>query len=250
VQKIIHVIVTSMVAGLLLACGPAQTPLVSKAEAIEARPEVTINASNLASKKGVYTLVMLGDSLTAGLGLNPKAAFPHIVQTDLAARKRPLKVINAGVSGDTSAGALARFNWSVGPEADGVFIAIGANDILNGLDPAQTRRNLAAMIEQARERKLDVFLAGMRAPPNFGTAYGEAFFRLYGEIADENCVPLYGFLLHPLVNAKGTALDQRFVQRDGLHPTKAGAARIGHALSQWLAIALETSHIPCIPPKK
>lgn len=194
-----------------------------------------------------YTLVMLGDSLTAGLGLKPGEAFPVIAANDLNANATTaIDIRNAGVSGDTSANGLARFDWSVSSEADGVIIALGANDMLNGLDPAQTRQNLVAMIEKARRRKLDVYLAGMRASNNLGAQYAASFDQIYPHLAREHCLPLFPFLLQPLANKAGDAIDQKLIQSDGLHPTAAGAARIGHALGQWLEIEMQSPHIPCI----
>ncbi len=198
-----------------------------------------------------YTLVMLGDSLTAGLGLAPENAFPFVLEIDLQNKdKLNVRIINAGVSGDTSAAGLDRFDWSVGPKADGVFIALGANDMLNGLAPDETRRNLAAMIERAQKRGLDVYLAGMRASPNLGMPYGQKFDRLYPDLATQYCLPLFAFLMQPLADKEGKAINQDLIQGDGLHPTSEGAARIGHALAKWLAPQLVNPHIPCAAPVK
>ncbi|PHS26034.1 MAG: arylesterase [Robiginitomaculum sp.] len=224
------------------ACSPAAAPIVPASQ----EGTVTTKSATPPVTENRYRLVMLGDSLTAGFGLAQDQDFPHIIQDDFDTQgRRSITILNAGVSGDTSAAGLARFDWSVGPDADGVLIALGANDMLNGLDPAQTRQNLAAMIEKAKARKLDVFLAGMRAAPNLGTAYGTEFDRIYADLAAHYCVALYPFLMQPLASADGDTIDQTLIQRDGLHPTAAGAARIGHALSDWLASALESPHIPC-----
>ena len=236
-----HFAVMAALLGMLAACGPAAAP---NAPAVKDIPRTT-NHSPTTPGEDRYSLVILGDSLTAGFGLDPGEDFPHIIQSDLDAQGRTITILNAGVSGDTSAAGLARFDWSVGPNADGVLIALGANDMLNGLDPAQTRQNLVAMIEKAKARKLDVFLAGMRAAPNLGTTYGAEFDRLYGDLAAQYCVALYPFLMQSLVSKDGTSINQDLIQNDGLHPTAAGAARIGHALSDWLASALESPHIPC-----
>jgi acyl-CoA thioesterase-1 len=250
VQKPIHILVTLAVFALFTACNPANeaviTPPPSVAQANTSEP-----APALVPAKVGYVLVMLGDSLTAGLGLSPDDSFPTIVQNDFAKNGRPdVRILNAGVSGDTSKSALARFDWSVGPETDGVLIAIGANDMLNGLEPEQTRNNIEAMIKAARQRKLDVFLTAMRAAPNMGADYGTAFDGLYEALATQYCVALYPFLLQALASADGQSIDQNLIQRDGLHPTKAGAKRIGHALSGWLDTQLDTPHIPCAPKTK
>ena len=246
-QKPIHSLVTIAVFALFAACSPAKetaiTPPVASVGQVKVTDQLPVETD--------YSLVILGDSLTAGLGLAPDDAFPTIVQTDFAKNGRPdVRILNAGVSGDTSKSALARFDWSVGPEADGVLIAIGANDMLNGLEPEQTRKNIEAMIKAARQRKLDVFLTGMRAAPNMGADYGAAFDELYGKLATQYCVALYPFLLQALARADGQSIDQNLIQRDGLHPTKAGAQRIGHALSGWLDTQLNTPHIPCAAKTK
>jgi len=243
-----HFAVVIVIIGLVTACSPAAAPIApaSHEGTVTTKPE----AIPTSPAEDRYRLVMLGDSLTAGFGLAPDQDFPHIVQSDFDAQGRSVSILNAGVSGDTSAAGLARFDWSVGPDADGVLIALGANDMLNGLDPAQTRQNLVAMIEKARARKLDVFLVGMRAAPNLGTAYGAEFNRLYGDQVAQYCVPLYPFLMQPLVRADGANINQDLIQHDGLHPTAAGAARIGHALSGWLDTQLDTPHIPCAPKTK
>ncbi len=243
-QKQIQFFVMLVIASMLVSCGRApENEAITKppSKAAQVNPDYQPKPTG-----GIYQLVMLGDSLTAGLGLAAADAFPRIIEADLDARDgQHIAVLNAGVSGDTSASGLARFDWSVGPEADGVFIALGANDMLNGLDPAQTRKNLAAMIEKARLRRLDVFLAGMRAAPNLGVKYGQDFDELYENLSNAHCVPLFAFLMQPLANDDGTAIDQKLIQIDGLHPTKAGAALIGHALSDWLDTELESPHIPC-----
>ncbi len=201
-----------------------------------------------------YVLVMLGDSLTAGLGLKPEDAFPAVIARQMEARDAKaveghvIEVRNAGVSADTTANGLARFDWSVGPQANGVLIALGANDMLNGLDPAQTRQNLVAMIEKARKRRLDVYLTGMRASNNLGAQYAASFDEIYRDLAEEYCLPLFAFLLQPLANAKGDAIEHDFIQGDGLHPTKEGAALIGEALDHWLEIEMQSRHIPCDTP--
>ena len=245
--KYTHFIVTLALGALMAACTPprsAQTAAPDPIHGAGGGSAAAPKPAHSAPAAPAYTLVMLGDSLTAGLGLSPDKAFPHVVQNDLGGRAH---IINAGVSGDTTKAGLDRFDWSVGPKADGVLIALGANDMLNGLDPAQTRANLAAMIEKARARGLDVFLAGMRASPNLGPQYTRAFDRIYGELSQRYCVPLYPFLMRPLADKSGAAIRQALIQRDGLHPTAQGAALIGHALSSWLAGALKAPHIPCAP---
>ena len=239
-----NIVVTCAAFILLAACGgPSEAPPGQKASMRAAQR--TAPAANTAEQK-IYTLVILGDSLSAGQGLQTDEAFPAIMQRALDhSVKSPIRIINAGVSGDTSASGLARFDWSVGPKADGVLIALGANDMLGGLDPALTRANLTAMIEKAQARKLDVYLAGMQAAPSLGADYQARFDGLYTDIAKQYCVALYPFLLAPLASKDGTHIDQSLIQRDGLHPTKEGAAKIGHALARWLEPQLNHAQTPC-----
>lgn len=166
------------------------------------------------------TLVALGDSLTAGFGLPPDAAFPVQLETTLRARGHNVRVVNAGVSGDTAADGLARLDWATPEDADGVIVELGANDALRGLAPPQTARTLAALLTSLKERRLPVLLAGMRAPRNWGPEYAESFEALYPELARTHGVLLYPFFL------EGVALRPDLNQPDGLHPTRAGVAVI------------------------
>jgi acyl-CoA thioesterase-1 len=161
-------------------------------------------------------LVALGDSLTAGYNLPEAAAFPSRLQAALRSRGRTVTVINAGVSGDTSQGGLDRLDWSVGDGVDGVILELGANDALRGLDPAQTRANLDAIIRRLTERRIPVLLAGMRAPPNMGPDYASRFDGLFPELARQHDLVFYPFFLD------GVAARPELNQRDGIHPTAQG----------------------------
>ena len=186
-----------------------------------------------AADEPAYRLVVLGDSLSAGFGLNDSEALPARLDEALAARGLDqVVVVNAGVSGDTTAGGLARFDFSVDPEADGVLIALGANDALQGQPPAQARANLAAIINRARARDLDIILAGMRAPVNMGVEYREQFDGIYPDLSQAEDIALYPFLLAPVV------LHPEFLQRDGLHPTAEGVDRMAAPLADFIATAL------------
>ncbi|MEI2387282.1 arylesterase [Breoghania sp. JC706] len=166
------------------------------------------------------TIVAFGDSLTAGYGLDPGEGFPDQLQQVLRAKGHDVNVIDAGVSGDTTAGGLARLDWSIGDNADAVILELGANDALRGVAPEETRKNLAAMLEKLKERGLPVLLAGMLAPPNMGPEYGRAFNAIYPDLAKEYGVPLYPFFLD------GVAGDPALNLGDGMHPTGAGVAVI------------------------
>ena len=186
-----------------------------------------------AEEQPAYRLVVLGDSLSAGFGLSDDEALPATLGRALAARGLDrVIVINAGVSGDTTAGGLARFDFSVGPDADGVIIALGANDVLQGQPPAQTRANLAAMIDRAQVRGLDIVLAGMLAPVNMGAEYRQEYDAIYPELSEAEDVALYPFLLAPV------ALRPEYLQRDGLHPTAQGVERIAEPLADFIAATL------------
>jgi acyl-CoA thioesterase-1 len=162
------------------------------------------------------TLVVLGDSLTAGYGLPPGTGFPARLQAALKERGRDVAVVDAGVSGDTTAGALSRLDWSVGTDARAVIVELGGNDALRGIDPERTRQNLDRIVARLTERGLPVLVAGMRAPPNLGEAYAGAFDPLFAEIAVKHGAALYPFFLD------GVAADPTLNQRDGIHPNEAG----------------------------
>ncbi len=165
-------------------------------------------------------LLALGDSLTAGYGLPTDQSFPVQLESALRDKGYEVAVINAGVSGDTTAGGLARLDWALSDEPDLVLLELGANDGLRGLDPNDTRRNLAAILERLSERDMPTLLAGMYAPPNLGREYGEVFNALYPELAEIYSVPLYPFFL------EGVAADTSLNQADGIHPNGAGVAVI------------------------
>ena len=161
-------------------------------------------------------IVALGDSLTAGFGLAANEAFPAKLQNALAAKGIAAEVANAGVSGDTTAGGLARFDWSVPEGTDAVILELGANDALRGFDPKMTRGALDAMLRRLGERHIPVLLCGMLAPRNLGAEYDTAFDAIYPDLAKE-----YGAILYPFF-LDGVATDPKLNQRDGLHPTAAG----------------------------
>jgi acyl-CoA thioesterase I len=161
-------------------------------------------------------IVALGDSLTAGYGLAASEAFPARLQRALAAKGIPADIANAGVSGDTTSGGLARFDWSVPDDTDAVILELGANDALRGVDPKVTRGALEAMLRRLGERHIPVLLCGMVAPRNMGPDYAKAFDAIYPDLARQYSTILYPFFLD------GVATEPKLNQRDGLHPTAAG----------------------------
>jgi acyl-CoA thioesterase-1 len=165
-------------------------------------------------------VVVLGDSLSAGLGLSGSAAFPAQLDKALKEKGQLVEIVNAGVSGDTASGGLARLDWSVTDDTDAVIVELGANDMLRGVDPAVTRQALDDIVHRLTERRIAVLIAGMRSAPNLGGDFGRSFESIYPDIATK-----YGALLYPFF-LEGVASDARLNQRDGIHPTPAGVSVI------------------------
>ena len=161
-------------------------------------------------------MVVLGDSLSAGLGLSASAAFPARLKESLKIKGIGVDMINAGVSGDTSSGGRDRLDWSVPEGTDAVILELGANDALRGTDPKVTRAALTDILARLKARKVAVLLCGMLAPPNYGSDYSARFNAIYPDLAKSFGVPLYPFFL------EGVAADARLNQADGLHPTAEG----------------------------
>jgi acyl-CoA thioesterase-1 len=165
-------------------------------------------------------IVAFGDSLTAGYRLAREEAFPAQLERRLKASGLKVEVINAGVSGDTTAAGLARLDWAVPDGTDAVILELGANDALRGLDPALARRNLETIIKRLKAKGIDVLLAGMLAPANYGEAYATAFNAIYPELAQEHELLFYPFFL------QGVAMRHNLNLDDGLHPNAKGVAVI------------------------
>jgi acyl-CoA thioesterase-1 len=161
-------------------------------------------------------MVVLGDSLSAGLGLAGPAAFPPRLQKALKDKGIDVDMINAGVSGDTSSGGRDRLDWSVPEGTEAVIVELGANDALRGIDPAVTRAALSDIVSRLKARKIAVMLCGMLAPPNYGKDYAAQFNAIYPDLAKRFDVPLYPFFLD------GVAADKKLNQADGIHPTAEG----------------------------
>jgi acyl-CoA thioesterase-1 len=161
-------------------------------------------------------MVVLGDSLSAGLGLPAAAAFPTRLQKSLNANGIEVDMINAGVSGDTASGGRDRLDWSVPEGTDAVILELGANDALRGIDPNLTRSALSDILARLKARRIAVLLCGMVAPPNYGSDYATRFDAIYPELAKSFGVPLYPFFLN------GVAADAKLNQADGIHPTAEG----------------------------
>ena len=166
---------------------------------------------------GSPVIVCLGDSITAGYGLREDQGYPALLQARIKALGLPHRVVNAGVSGDTSAGGLARMDWLLKQRIDVLFVALGGNDGLRGLGPEQMQANLSAIVEKGHAAGAQVVLAGMRMPTNYGADYRREFEAVYPAVAKRYGVPLLPFLL------EGVALHPNLNQQDGIHPTAEGA---------------------------
>ena len=173
---------------------------------------------------GEHVVVALGDSLTAGLGVAPEEAYPALLEARLRREGFDYRVVNAGVSGDTSAGGLRRIDWVLKLRPDVVIVALGANDGLRGQPPEALRDNLTRIVARAKVSGARVLLAGMRVPPNYGDEYARAFAAVYPQVARATGAPLAPFLLD------GVAGDARLNQADGLHPTAEGQRVIAERL--------------------
>jgi acyl-CoA thioesterase-1 len=194
------------------ATGPGTT-------AVSAAPKPSsIAPARAVAKAGARPrIAILGDSLTAGLGLRQSQAYPSLLQQRLDEERLEYEVVNAGVSGDTSAGGLARLDWALQGDVRVLIVALGGNDALRALPTDQLRDNLATVIERAQARGITVVLAGMEAPPNFGRDYIVAFHQVYPALAARYKVAFVPFLL------AGVAGIDTLNQPDGMHPTAAGA---------------------------
>jgi len=191
----VHMLVLGM-ALMASAAASAQTPGVRPAKPIK--------------------MVVLGDSLSAGLGLTASAAFPERLQKSLQSKGIEVEMINAGVSGDTSSGGRDRLDWSVPEGTEAVILELGANDAMRGIDPKLTRSALTDILTRLKARGVAVLLCGMVAPPNYGSDYSARFNAIYPDLAKSFGVPLYPFFL------EGVAADAKLNQTDGIHPTAEG----------------------------
>ncbi|NFV78573.1 arylesterase [Magnetospirillum aberrantis SpK] len=167
-----------------------------------------------------FRLLALGDSLTAGYGVAAADSFPAQLERALRAQGHDVTVINAGVSGDTSAGGKARLDWSLGDRPNAAIVELGANDGLRGLDVGQMEANLDNIVGRLKGAGIKVLLTGMRAPPNYGADYAQSYAAVFPRVARRHQVAFYPFFL------EGVARDPRFNQPDGLHPTALGVAEI------------------------
>ena len=181
-------------------------------------------------------IVVLGDSLTAGLGLPIEEAYPSLLQQWIDEQGFRYEVVNAGVSGDTSAGGLSRLDWALDGDVKFLVVALGGNDALRALPVEELRRNLSTIIERAQAKHIQVVLAGMEAPRNFGRDYDVGFHEVYPEVARKYNVPLVPFLLQDVAGV------DRLNQRDGIHPTAEGAQIVAKNVWTVLKPLLTNAH--------
>lgn len=180
----------------------------------------SLGAASAADPSAPVRIVAFGDSLTAGYMLAPSEAFPAQLAEALKAKGHAVDIANAGVSGDTAAAALERFDWAIPEGTEAVIVELGANDALRGIDPDETRAHLDKILTRLVERNIDVLLAGMRAPKNWGKEYEARFASIYSDLAEKHGALIYPFFL------EGVALDAKLNLQDGLHPTGPGVGVI------------------------
>jgi acyl-CoA thioesterase I len=219
-------LVVCLLAGLVascnigaISCGIGHSSDRASSEAAPAPPPAAAKTDDEHPKDGERPkIVALGDSLTAGLGLLDTQSYPHLLQAKIDRDGFNYEVVNAGVSGDTSAGGLRRLDWALQEDVRVLIVALGANDGLRGLAVADMKENLGEIIERARAKKVVVILAGMEAPPNYGAEYAASFRQAYRDLAQQYRVLFVPFLLDKV--AGRAALNQE----DGIHPNAEGAA--------------------------
>ena len=214
-----------LAAAVLSACG--QTPPAAEQAGSSLASDGPTNVQRR-FETDTPRLVVLGDSLTAGLGLEVAEAYPARLQEYLDAAGYHVQIVNAGVSGDTTTGALRRLDWALNGGAEILVVALGGNDGLRGLPVDQIKKNLSHIIMVAKSRGIKVLLAGMEAPPNFGEVYTTAFRDVFRELAREHDIASVPFLL------EGVAGVPNLNQPDGIHPTAEGAARVAEHV--WPAV--------------
>ncbi|SHL02717.1 acyl-CoA thioesterase-1 [Rhodothermus profundi] len=221
---------------LLILLASCQDTSKSSASSSEGSPDTTAKTPTHAARAAQpITVLVLGNSLAAGYGLSPDEAFPAILQRKVDSLGWPVRILNAGLSGETSAGGLRRIDWLLRERIDVLILELGANDGLRGIDPEVTRQNLQGIIDKVRARypEADIILAGMQLPPNLGPAYTAAFRALYPELARANNAYLIPFLL------EGVGGVPELNQADGIHPTAEGQRIVAENVWRVLRPVLE-----------
>lgn len=182
------------------------------------------------------TVLAFGDSLTQGYGLPDGDGLVPQLQAWLTAQGLDATLINGGVSGDTTAGGLARIDWSLTPDIQAVIVGLGGNDVLRGLDPGESRKNLDGILRAISQKNLPILLIGMDAPDNYGADYKAKFDAIYPDLAQEYATPLFPVYLGPVLEGRSFAQAlPLYMQADGIHPNKAGVALIVGKLGPMVA---------------
>lgn len=224
---------------LLAACGsPAGSGPDLEPPKVERRAEESAPSQEADS----ILIAFLGDSLSAGSGVSENEAFPKLVERRLRELGWEVEVLNAGVSGDTTAGGVSRLTWLLRQEPRILVVELGANDGLRGMSIDMTEANLRAMISTAQEAGVSVLLAGMMVPPNYGADYAHRFERIFPDLAEELDVPLIPFLL------EGVAAEPELNQADGIHPNAAGHRIVADTVVPYLEAMLGESELSGSPP--
>jgi acyl-CoA thioesterase I len=230
----LSILVLFLLAALVGACGPGdRASLPVKAAAPAPRPAAAPPVPPAPAPEANEPLVVfLGDSLTAGYGLGGEEAYPALVEKRLEEEGIPIKVLNAGVSGDTTAGGLSRLDWLLSQKPDVVVVGLGGNDGLRGLPLEQAEHNLREIVRRAKSAGARVLLLGMQIPPNYGPEYAKGFSDMYPNLAKEMDVPLVPFLLEGV----GGVADLN--QADGIHPTAEGQEKVADLVTPYVADVL------------
>lgn len=226
------VLQVSVIISFLCLCACEGDAVTTTSSIAEARPLAQAPLQESASEP--YKIVMLGDSLTAGFGLTQNQALPEVLEQKLNERGLAVDLINAGVSGDTTANGLARYDWSVGSvDANMMIVALGANDYIQGVSPQRVQDNLIAIVEKAKQADIKVIIAGIETRSAATTSREAAYGRIYAQAAEAASVALYPALL------KGVRDNQSLLQSDGLHPTAGGVNIMADNLAEFLQPILE-----------
>lgn len=222
-RRTLSIAILFLLPAMMTACGPGESEApVPAARPAPAPPPVS------AAVRTEPVVVFLGDSLTAGYGLEESQAYPTLVEASLEKAGHPIRMVNAGVSGDTTAGGLARLDWLLSQKPDVVVVGLGGNDGLRGLPLEQAEKNLREIVRRSKAAGARVLLLGMLMPPNLGPEYTKGFAEMYPRIAKEMDVPLVPFLL------EGVGGVARLNQQDGLHPTAEGQAKVAATVTPYL----------------
>lgn len=228
-RKFILFSLTLLALFILSACGNRQSP----APVSDAPREVAGATTAITPTQNLPKIVALGDSLTAGYGLSLHESYPSLLQEQLKRDGYEYEVVNAGVSGDTTAGGLRRLDWALAGDVRFVILELGANDILRGLPTTEMRKNLAQIIERSRARGAQVLLAGMYAPTNSGAEYQRASMEVFPALAKEYDLPLIPFFLDRVAGI------ENLNQADGVHPNPEGTRIVASTVYQYLKPMLE-----------